>query len=172
MLGCEHPHGGTRKLSLQAIGRFVTASENIRVEAENRQQRDGFVEQVLVGQGYVWLGKAARGLVRRSMLIALYTASGRVQAPIYRRRRFPQRYPRADIELLAAVDEAHETLSGPVTRRILGFHADNGSAFIHKTTARLLDKLRVEQTRSRPRQSGGNGLVETKNGAVIRKHIG
>jgi hypothetical protein len=36
-----------------------------------------------------------------------------------RRHRFPTRYTRADIELLAQVDEAHETLSGPATRRIL-----------------------------------------------------
>ena len=36
----------------------------------------------------------------------------------------------------------------------------------------MLDKLLIEQTKSRPRQSGDNGLVETKNGAVIRKHIG
>jgi citrate lyase gamma subunit len=56
--------------------------------------------------------------------------------------------------------------------RILGFNTDNGSEFIHKTVAQLLEKLRVEQTKSRPRQSGDNGLVETKNGAVIRKHIG
>ena len=51
--------------------------------------------------------------------------------------------------------------------RILGFHSDNGSEFINKTIAELLDKLRVEQTKSRPRQSGDNGLVEIKNGAVI-----
>ena len=56
--------------------------------------------------------------------------------------------------------------------RILGFHSDNGSEFINKTVAKLLEKLRVEQTKSRPRESGDNGLVETKNGAVIRKHIG
>ncbi|MHB2008910.1 MAG: integrase catalytic domain-containing protein, partial [Acidobacteriaceae bacterium] len=56
--------------------------------------------------------------------------------------------------------------------RILGFHSDNGSEFINKTVARLLEKLRVEQTKSRPRQRGDNGLVETKNGTVIRKHIG
>ena len=29
-----------------------------------------------------------------------------------------------------------------------------------------------EQTKSRPRHSNDNGLVESKNGAVIRKHIG
>ena len=56
--------------------------------------------------------------------------------------------------------------------RILGFHSDNGSEFINATVARLLEKLLIEQTKSRPRQSGDNGLVETKNGAVIRKHIG
>jgi hypothetical protein len=52
-------------------------------------------------------------------LIACYTASGRVQVTVYRRRRFTQLYTRADIELLASVDEAHETLGGPATRRIL-----------------------------------------------------
>ena len=56
--------------------------------------------------------------------------------------------------------------------RILGFHTDNGSEFINKTVAELLEKLLIEQTKSRPRQSGDNGLVEAKNGAVVRKHIG
>ena len=55
---------------------------------------------------------------------------------------------------------------------ILNFHSDNGSEFINKTVARLLDKLRIEQTKSRPRKSGDNGLVETKNAAIVRKHIG
>ena len=295
------------KLSLEAIGRFVAASEEIRFEAKDRQQLYGWVEQVLAGRQYGQLGKAARGLVRRyiekmtglsraqvTRLIARYTAIGRVQVTVYRRRRFAELYTRADIELLASVDEAHETLSGPATRRILerehllykrpeyarlaaisvthlynlrkharyrerllnytktrptavsigerrkpqpqgqpgflrldtvhqgdgpegkgvyhinavdevtqwqiagatpriseaylepllenmlrqfpfrilGFHSDNGSEFINKTVTLLLEKLRVEQTKSRPRQSGDNGLVETKNGAVIRKHIG
>jgi len=55
------------------------------------------------------------GLSRAQLtrLIARYTASGRVQVTVYRRRRFTQLYTRADIELLASVDEAHETLSGP-----------------------------------------------------------
>jgi transposase InsO family protein len=296
-------------LSLEAIGRFVTASEDIRFEAENRLQLYGWVERLLVGHEYAQQGKAARGLLRRyiakmtglsraqlTRLVARYTATGRVQPTVYKRRRFPLLYTRADIELLAAVDEAHETLSGPATRRILeracelydkpeyarlaeisvghlynlrhspryrerllnytktrptavsigerrkpqpqgrpgflrldtvhqgdqpgdgekgvyhinavdeviqwevagatpriseaylepvleqmlrqfpfrilGFHTDNGSEFINRMTARLLEKLRIEQTKSRPRQSGDNGLVETKNGAIIRKHIG
>jgi transposase InsO family protein len=55
---------------------------------------------------------------------------------------------------------------------IRGFHSDNGSEFINHTVASLLNKLLVEQTKSRPRQSNDNGLVEAKNGAEIRKHMG
>src|ERR1017187_2929565 len=121
-----------KKLSLEAIGRFVEASEEIRFEAGDRQQIYGWVERVLVGQQYAQQGKVARGLLRRyiakmtglsraqlTRLVARYTATGRVQVTVYRRQRFTQRYTRADIELLASVDEAHETLSGPATRRIL-----------------------------------------------------
>jgi len=295
------------RLSLEEVGRFVAASEGIRFEGQDRGQVYGWVEQVLVGQEYARQGKAARGLLRRyiermtglsraqvSRLVARYAASGRVAVTVYRRHRFRQRFTRADIELLAAVDEAHETLSGPATRRILerehqvygkaeyarlaaisvshlynlrhsrryrerrlnytktrptavaigerrkpdpqgrpgylrvdtvhqgdapdekgvfhinsvdevtqwqivasaeriseaylepvlnhmlgqfpfrilGFHSDNGSEFINKTVAALLNKLLIAQTKSRPRHSNDNGLVETKNGAVIRKHIG
>lgn len=56
--------------------------------------------------------------------------------------------------------------------RIQSFHSDNGSEFLNKTVARLLDKLRIEQTKSRPRHSNDNGLAETKNGSVVRKHMG
>ena len=55
---------------------------------------------------------------------------------------------------------------------ILGFHADNGSEYINHTVAKLLEKLRVEFTKSRPRHSNDNALAETKNGAVVRKHLG
>src|SRR6202030_352450 len=56
--------------------------------------------------------------------------------------------------------------------RILGFHSDNGSEFINHTVAAMLNKLLIEQTKSRPRHSNDNGLVESKNGAVIRKLMG
>lgn len=55
---------------------------------------------------------------------------------------------------------------------ILGFHADNGSEYVNHRVARLLDKLRIEFTRSRPRNSNDNALAETKNGAVVRKFFG
>ncbi len=295
------------KLSLDQIEAFLNASEEIRFEGENRKQVYGWVEQVLRHQQYPKQSRKARGLVRRYLekmtglsraqmtrLIARYRAIGELQPAPYRRHRFPQRFTFADIELLATVDEAHETLSGPATRRILerefqdygkpeyqrlasisvahlynlrhhqryrqrrlnytktrptavsigerrrpnpqgragylrvdtvhqgdrpgakgvyhinavdqvtqweilsatarisevwlepvlaallrqfpfpilGFHSDNGSEFINQTVARLLNKLLIEQTKSRPRHSNDNGLVETKNGAVIRKHMG
>src|SRR5579864_2118663 len=56
--------------------------------------------------------------------------------------------------------------------RILGFHSDNGSEYINAAVARLLNRLLIQQTKSRPRLSNDNGLAETKNGAVIRKHMG
>jgi transposase InsO family protein len=56
--------------------------------------------------------------------------------------------------------------------QIRGFHSDNGSEFINHTVEKLLNKLLIEQTKSRPRHSNDNGLVECKNGAVVRKHMG
>ena len=55
---------------------------------------------------------------------------------------------------------------------ILGFHADNGSEFINHAVAGMMDKLLIEFTKSRAYRTQDNALVEGKNGAVIRKHIG
>ena len=83
-------------------------------------------------------------------------------------------------EIVAATPQISELWLLPVLEAILaqfpfvirGFHSDNGSEFINHTVAKLLNKLLVEQTKSRPRHSNDNGLVESKNGAVIRKHMG
>lgn len=56
--------------------------------------------------------------------------------------------------------------------RILGFHSDNGSEHINHGVAKLLKKLLIEFTKSRACRSQDNALVEGKNGAIIRKHIG
>jgi transposase InsO family protein len=295
------------KLSLEEIRQLLEASEGIRFAGIKRAQVYSWIELVLCEQEYARQGKASRGLLRRyiekmtgmsraqvTRLIGRYIASGRVVVRAYRRHRFAARYTMADVELLASVDEAHETLSGPATRRILereyqqygkqeysrlasisvshiynlrrergyrqrrlnyvktkptgvtiaerrrpnpqgqpgylrvdtvhqgdqngtkgvfhinavdevtqwqivaateriseawlqpvlrtmleqfpfrilGFHSDNGSEFLNATVAKLLGKLLIEQTKSRPRQSNDNALVETKNGAVIRKHLG
>lgn len=70
--------------------------------------------------------------------------------------------------LLPALEEA--LVSFPF--RIINFHSDNGSEYINYQVAAMLEKLRVTQTKSRARESGDNGLVEGKNGAVIRKYMG
>jgi transposase InsO family protein len=83
-------------------------------------------------------------------------------------------------EIVAATPQISELWLIPLLETMLqqfpfairGFHSDNGSEFINHTVARLLDKLLIEQTKSRAHRSGDNGLVEAKNGAVIRKHIG
>jgi len=83
-------------------------------------------------------------------------------------------------EIVACTPQISELWLLPVLEALLaqfpfvirGFHSDNGSEFINYNVARLLDKLLIEQTKSRAHHTGDNGLVETKNGAVIRKHIG
>jgi hypothetical protein len=55
---------------------------------------------------------------------------------------------------------------------IKGFHSDNGGEFVNKTVAEILNKLLIRFTRSRPRHPDDNGLVESKNGSVIRKNLG
>jgi hypothetical protein len=56
---------------------------------------------------------------------------------------------------------------------IRGFHADNGSEYINKRVAGMLQKLNVtEFTKSRSRQTNDNALVESKNGSILRKHLG
>ena len=58
------------------------------------------------------------------------------------------------------------------TFKILRFHADNGGEYINDTIAALLDKLFIEFTKSRPRHSNDNALVESKNGSMVRKLYG
>ena len=55
---------------------------------------------------------------------------------------------------------------------ILGIHADNGSEYINYQVAKLLKKLSIELTKSRPRHSNDNALAESKNASVVRKHLG
>ena len=55
---------------------------------------------------------------------------------------------------------------------VLGFHSDNGTEYVNKVVAALLNKLNIRQTKSRSRQTNDNALVESKNGAIVRKHLG
>ena len=83
-------------------------------------------------------------------------------------------------EIVASVERISEAYLVPVLETILlqfpfitrGFHSDNGSEFVNRTAARLLNKMLIRFTKSRPRHSNDNGLVETKNGSVVRKQLG
>ena len=83
-------------------------------------------------------------------------------------------------EIVASVEKIAESYLATVLESmlagfpfvILGFHSDNGSEFINKTVARLLNKLLIRFTKCRPRHTNDNGLVESKNGSVLRKHLG
>src|SRR6202050_3501756 len=294
-------------MSLEQIQAFLETSDEVEFKAGNKEDLYEWVNQTLGRLDYRKRKRSGRGLVRRyvakmtglsraqaTRLLGMYMRGEKMQPKPYRRRRFAERYTRADAELLATVDEAHDTISGPATRkilqrarydfkdakytrlselsvaqlyrlrksrayrerlttyqptrptkvsigerrrpepngqpgylrvdtvhqgdqdgikgvyhinavdevtqwetvgaaaqiseawlipvleamlaqfpfRILGFHSDNGSEFINHTVAALLNKLLIEQTKSRPRHSNDNGLVESKNGAVVRKHMG
>jgi len=83
-------------------------------------------------------------------------------------------------EIVASVEKIAESYLVPVLESMLagfpfvirGFHSDNGSEFINKTVAKLLNKLLIRFTKCRPRHTNDNGLVESKNGSVVRKHLG
>ena len=56
---------------------------------------------------------------------------------------------------------------------VQAFHADNGSEYINCEVAGLLNRLHIPTfTKSRPRRSNDNALVESKNGSVVRRWLG
>ncbi|MCP4257383.1 MAG: transposase family protein [Planctomycetes bacterium] len=83
-------------------------------------------------------------------------------------------------EIVASVEKISERYLIPVLEQMLeafpfviqSFHSDNGSEYINKQVAKLLNKLLIEFTKSRARQSNDNALAESKNAAVVRKHFG
>ncbi len=83
-------------------------------------------------------------------------------------------------QIIVTLERINEAFMLPALKQILiafpfkikGIHADNGGEYINYTVAELLGKLHIEFTKSRPRRSNDNGLVESKNGSVIRKLYG
>lgn len=83
-------------------------------------------------------------------------------------------------EIVGCIERVSEYFLEPLLKdlieqfpfRIINFHSDNGSEYINKTVAQLLNKLRIRQTKSRSRHTNDNALAEGKNGSIIRKHIG
>ena len=83
-------------------------------------------------------------------------------------------------EVVASVEKISEAYLIPVLQvllaafpfKIINFHSDNGSEYVNKVVAKLLKKLLIEFTKSRPRHSNDNALAEGKNAAVVRKIFG
>ncbi|OGC21740.1 hypothetical protein A3J90_00455 [candidate division WOR-1 bacterium RIFOXYC2_FULL_37_10] len=83
-------------------------------------------------------------------------------------------------QAIAAVEKISETylleaLLGLLNQfpfEIIEFHSDNGSEYINRQVAELLNRLLIKLTKSRARHCNDNALVESKNGAVIRKWMG
>src|ERR1022692_2446662 len=122
----------TEKLSLEQIRVFLQASQGVRFEATQRQEMYEWMARTLCYQEYWKQKRTMKGLLRQytatvtglsraqvTRLIARYIKDGQVQERGYRRNQFARHYTGADIELLGTVDEAHGTLSGPATQKIL-----------------------------------------------------
>ena len=83
-------------------------------------------------------------------------------------------------EMIATVEKITERYLRPVIEELLKlfpfiifeFHSDNGSEYINKIVAGLLNKLHIELTKTRSRHTNDNALVESKNGSIIRKLYG
>lgn len=123
---------GGHQLSVEQMSKLLAAGTEIQLRAESRDDARRIVADVLKAQCYRKLPKREKGTVRRYLervtgysraqvarLISEYAEHGELAQRPSRRRRFPQRYTDADIRLLAEVDAAHQTLSGPAVRRLL-----------------------------------------------------
>ena len=126
-------------LTGQQITEFLKGSEGIAFTGGDRASIYAWTEQLVVAQEYAGKGTKERGASRRyackvtwlslpqmTRLIRSCRATGTVAVRPSRRRRFPGqvhssrgKYTEGDVRLLAAVDRAHERLSGPATKCIL-----------------------------------------------------
>jgi len=83
-------------------------------------------------------------------------------------------------EVVCAVEKISEQYLIPVLEtmlnifpfKVISFHSDNGSEYNNKNVAKLLKKLFIGFTKSRPRQSNDNSLAESENASVVRKILG
>lgn len=114
------------------IAEFLRGSAEIKFAGQTRTERYAWMQAMLSEQRYFSLNKKERGAVRALLskvaglslpqitrLIRSYKRDGEIRPHTGGRRRFPTKYTTQDLELLIAVDRAHQRLSGPATRRIL-----------------------------------------------------
>jgi hypothetical protein len=128
-----HVHMRTAEtLNPDQISQFLALGDTIEFAGQSRAERYAFAQQLLVAQEYARQGKKQRGAIRAYLskmtglslpqtarLIQMYIETGAVELRGYRRHEFVNKYTDVDVRLLAAVDRAHERLSGPATCCIL-----------------------------------------------------
>jgi hypothetical protein len=120
------------QLTLSEMEEFVKVHGRVPMGSAERSGGYRLVERVLRAQGYRRLKKSEKGTIRRFLakvtafsraqltrLIARWVRTRRLERKPAQRPHFPVRYTGEDAALLAAVDAAHEDLSGPAVRHIL-----------------------------------------------------
>ena len=161
-----------------------------------KEERNQFIGRILKRFGYAPHGRVDKGVLLRyiermtglsrqqvTRLVRQYRKDGKLsKQPCTPKQGFTYRCGGCvtQMQFIATCEKISEAYLLPVIRQlldgfpfvILGFHSDNGSEYINYTVAKLLEKLRVEFTKSRPRHSNDNALAESKNAAVVRKHLG
>ena len=83
-------------------------------------------------------------------------------------------------EVVCSVEKISENYLIPVLEellktfpfKVLNFHSDNGSEYINRVVADLLNRMCIKMTKSRSRHSNDNALAESKNGSIVRKYFG
>ena len=119
-------------MSLEQIQALLEASAPLQFKGRNRKEVYDWVNQTVRAIGYGGLNRRERGLVRQfiakmtglsraqtTRMLGQYLRGEEIKPKLYRRHRFAKRYTRQDIELLASIDEVHDTLSGPATLKLL-----------------------------------------------------
>jgi hypothetical protein len=84
------------------------------------------------------------------------------------------------MQCIVAVERISEMFLVPALNQMMesfpfvirNFHSDCGSEYINRKVAEMLEKLRIDQTKSRSRHCNDNALVESKNASTVRKYLG
>ncbi len=152
-----------QRLSLEQIRAFFEGSQDLEFQASNRQEGYAWVGRTLAEQEYLRLGREGKGLVRCyiskmtglsrahvTRLIGQHKERAEVGAKTYRRHRFATRYSAQDIALLVQVDEAHETLTGPATQKLLqrAYHGFHDWGYLNLARISVAHLYRFQATRA------------------------
>ena len=121
-----------RSQTIEQVKRFLDGSETLDFGGISIKESYHFIETVLRRFKYYRLKRSGKGLIRRyiekvtgyslsqiSRLTREFKRRGQLKKSPYKRHRFPGRYTRSDVALLARTDELHGYLSGPATRKIM-----------------------------------------------------